>query len=131
MFATRRAAVRAFLRTVGVGALTGTAAVCLAMLSDLGRLIGDIHSAGQRSYDPSVFTRFRLIPYRTDELADAMRLWRDIAPSSGFEIRDLLALLRGVDTGVRPGVLRASCCCCSCGALGTRDMPGTSPGRCG
>ena len=46
MFATRRAAVRAFLKTVGVWALTGTAAVCLAMLSDLGRLIGDIHSAG-------------------------------------------------------------------------------------
>jgi hypothetical protein len=53
--------------------LAGTAAVCLVMLSDLGRLLGDVQSAGQRSYDAGVFTSFRLRVWETDELVEVAR----------------------------------------------------------
>ncbi|MBK9410959.1 MAG: hypothetical protein IPN47_23505 [Gemmatimonadetes bacterium] len=63
------------------------------MLADIGRILADVESDGQRAFGPQVFTGLKLIFWNTADLSDAIALWRTSESTSGSAF-GVLHLLR-------------------------------------
>ena len=79
---------RRLLRWSIIGALL----ISAVMLADVGRILSDVESDGQRAFGPKVFTGFTPRFWMTADLADAIALWRTSEAVGGPE-RGVLHLL--------------------------------------
>jgi hypothetical protein len=60
----------------GLWIVFGVAALSAVMLKDIGTLLETVESEGRRAYGPAVFTGPKLDPRNTQDLSDAIALWR-------------------------------------------------------
>jgi hypothetical protein len=75
--------------------LVGIAATSVVILKDSSALLGLVQSAGERSYDASAFSGFKLKFWDVRDLAEAIRIWFQAA--NVLEVRKLIGWHLAVD----------------------------------